>query len=452
MAGHEGSPEPWVVSVIGVIVPTEPDTPAETVCWGRRLGCKKPCSENFVPGEDGGAKQFKFCKSCRADLLVPADRARTVPIANKDTYRKKGGQKKGGEGLWKSDTERYRLFNYHSKCWHKDDAIVVWHKEAASSEIAQQCQHGRDIPQEWCTQDDDGTWCLKLKWSTKDFQPVYFEPEKGSKKRKVRQVEGGEDEAGEDVEEDEEDEEDEEEEEYEVDEEDEMSSPRNRPRRTTPKDGLRQRLSALEAADELQDFHTQLRQLEESASHLERRDLPRELHRHISSVRNYIEHEAAQFKQLLDEAARMPAVVLMCGNQVQVIKQGDPRFQQTGEVICVKVEGVTVRFGDASEENFKRESVVKVESAGQSEAPQPDGGAYRSLSSPPSPGGAEPVYRGDASVLGCKGEPGVLTSLAFEEGQSVAEALLAGLEELFVATLPPSLQPAVNALRTMLLG
>ena len=448
MAGHEGTPEPTVINLIGVILPTEPDAPAENVCWGRRLGCKKPCSENFVPGAEGDAKQYKFCKSCRADLLVPADRARIVPIANQDTYQK-GGQKKGGPGLWKSDTERYRLFNYHPKCWHKDDAIVVWHKEAASSEIAQQCQHGRDIPQEWCTQDDDGTWCLKLKWSNKDFQPVYFEPEKGSKKRKVRQAKEGEDEADEDDEDDEDDAGGEEERGEEDEEEHER--PRTRTRFAAPEDELHQRLDAC-VANKLLELHTLMRRVVESASVLEiARNLPPELQCPVSSVRNFNEYAEQHLKQQLDKAASTPAAALMCGDQVKVIKQGDSRFQQTGEVVWVVVEGVKVRFGDASEENFKHESVAKVESAGQFEAPQPDGGVYRSLSSSPSPGGAEPVYRGEASVIGYTAEPSVLTSLALEEGQSATEALLAGLEELFAATLPPSLQPAVSALRTMLL-
>ena len=439
MVGHEGTPEPTMVNVIGVIVPTEPDAPAETGCWGMRLGCKKPCSENFVPGEEGDAKQYKFCKSCRTDLLVPADRAQAVTIANKGTYQKKPG----GAGLWKSQTEHFRLFNHHPKCWHSDQAIVVW--ETAPRGIAQHCSA---IPQEWC-KEVEGTSCLWLKWSNKDFQPVYFQPTSKplSKKRRAK---GGEDEADED-DEDEEDDAGGEEERGKEDEE-EHERPRTRTHCAAPEDGLRQRLDAC-VANKLQELHTLMRRVVESASALEdARNLPPEFQYPVSSVRNYIEFEEQHLKQQLEKAASMPAVALMCGDQVKVIKQGDSRFHQTGEVVWVVVEGVKVRFGDASEESFKHESVVKVESAGQSEAPQPDGGAYRSLSSPPSPGGAERVYGGDASVLGYKAEPGVLTSLAFEEGQSVAEALLAGLEELFVATLPPSLQPAVSALRTMLLG
>ena len=199
MAGDEGIPEEAVAQVIGLVPPNQLDAPTEPVCWGKSLGCKKPCTEYPVPGEkrDSG-KQYQFCKSCRGDLFVPVDRARAVPIKNKDTYKKRG------PGLWKSDTERYRLFNYHPECWHKEEAIVVW--ETAPMDIL---RHGSEIPREWCT-DVDGTLCLWLKWSTKDFQPVHFQPTKpSSRKRKSRQAERGEDEAGEEEEEAEEDREDE---------------------------------------------------------------------------------------------------------------------------------------------------------------------------------------------------------------------------------------------------
>jgi len=164
-------------------------------CWGRRLGCKKPCDTDG-PAAKGEAKDSRFCKNCKGSasptedgLFVPADQARIVPIGACDDFKPASGP-----GLWKSETERskrFRLFNYLGRRWHEKDAILVYEK----AEIA---RHGDPIPQAWC-KEVDGVPCVWLKWCNRDFQPVSrvskdfvskplkeSRPRNASRKRKTR--------------------------------------------------------------------------------------------------------------------------------------------------------------------------------------------------------------------------------------------------------------------------
>jgi hypothetical protein len=158
-----------------------------------------------VPGENpNSGKQYKFCRECRSNLLVPKNRARLVSTKTEDEAAEVGFRyrKKGGKGVWKSG-KRYRIFNHDSERWHTEHAIVVWHEEAIG-EIAEQCPDGREIPNDWCKDADgtvckgvDGSVCLRLTWSNKDFQPAVLKPSSTKRARG-----GGEDREDEDEDED----------------------------------------------------------------------------------------------------------------------------------------------------------------------------------------------------------------------------------------------------------
>ena len=74
----------------------------------------------------------------------------------------------------------------------------------------------------------------------------------------------------------------------------------------------------------------------------------------------------------------------MAGDQVQVVKDGDPRLEQFGTVLHIATQGAKVRFSDGQVEGLKRSSLLPVrapQTAAQRLPPQ----RSQSAGAPPPP-------------------------------------------------------------------